>query len=222
MMEKSTSVMIVEDHAIFREGLKKILSDMPGIRIVGEAENGAVFLQLLRKVVPDIVLMDIKMPVMDGIQATDQALKLYPHLKIIILSMFGEEEYLYTMILKGISGFLLKSTSMNSLERAIRMASNGEQYFSSELNGLLAKKIRQFSSRELPTFTGKENEVLRLLCKGYSTDEIAAEICISKRTVEGYRARLIEKTGMTNTLKLVLYALRNKLVNLQDIESTNA
>jgi DNA-binding NarL/FixJ family response regulator len=220
-MEKSTSVMIVEDHAIFREGLKKILSDMPGIRIVGEAENGAVFLQLLKKVVPDIVLMDIKMPVMDGIQATDQALKLYPHLKIIILSMFGEEEYLYTMILKGISGFLLKSTSMNSLERAIRMASTGEQYFSSELNGLLAKKIRQFSSKELPTFTGKENEVLRLLCKGYSTDEIASEICISKRTVEGYRARLIEKTGMTNTLKLVLYALRNKLVNLQDIESTN-
>jgi len=97
-MNNPIKVIIVEDHTIFREGLKKVLSEIPDVELIGEAENGQVFLELLKKVSPDIVLMDIKMPVMDGLETTDQALKLYPDLKIIILSMFGEEEYLYSMV----------------------------------------------------------------------------------------------------------------------------
>ncbi|MCK9420968.1 MAG: response regulator transcription factor [Bacteroidales bacterium] len=218
-MNNPIKVIIVEDHTIFREGLKKVLSEIPDVELIGEAENGQVFLELLKKVSPDIVLMDIKMPVMDGLETTDQALKLYPDLKIIILSMFGEEEYLYSMVLKGISGFLLKTVSMKNLERAIQMISSGQQYFSPELNGILAKKLRQFSSNDLPRFTIKEDEVLHLLCRGYSTEEMADELNISKRTVEGYRAKLLQKTNLNNTINLVIYAIRNKLVTMEEIES---
>lgn len=216
-MRNLTKIIIVEDHSIFREGLKRVIEKMNGVTLVGEAENGAVFLELLKNTKPDLVLMDIKMPVMDGVEATDRALKIYPDLKILVLSMFGEEEYLYSMVLKGISGFALKTIPMSDLEKAIKLVAEGQQYFSNELNGLMVKKIRQFSSSEVPTFTEKETEVLHMLCKGHYTEEIANELCLSKRTVEGYRARLLEKTGTSNTLNLVLYALKNKLVPLQDI-----
>ena len=211
-------IIIVEDHIIFREGIKKFLAEIAGVELIGEAENGEQFLKLLEKGVPDIVLMDLKMPVMDGMTATEIALKRHPDLKIIVLTMFGDEEYLYSMVLKGISGYLLKTVSLNNLERAIKMVSCGQQYYSPELNGILAKKLRQFSSNELPSFTTKETELLKLLCKGYSTEEIAEKLCMSKRTVEGYRAKLLHKTGLTNTINLVIYAIRNKLVTLEELE----
>ena len=217
-MVKIIKIIIVEDHIIFREGIKKVLAEISGVEVMAEAENGEQFLKLLEKHKPDIVLMDLKMPVMDGMVATEKALKLYPDLKIIVLTMFGDEEYLYSMVLKGIYGYLLKTTSLTNLERAIRMVSNGQQYYTPELNGLLAKKLRQFSSSEIPAFTAKENELLKLLCKGLSTEEMAEKLCMSKRTIEGYRAKLLQKTGLSNTINLVIYAIRNKLVNLEEME----
>jgi DNA-binding NarL/FixJ family response regulator len=218
-MNKLIRVFIVEDHAIFREGLKKILSAMPGIRIVGESENGAAFLKQLPKADPDVVLLDIRMPVMDGIEAAEKALKLKPGIKIIVLSMYGEEDYLYSMILLGISGFLLKTTSLGNLETAIRTVAEGQQFFSPELNMVLAKKVKQLTSNELPVLTKKESEVLRLLCMGFTTHQIATQMCISKRTVEGYRSKLIEKTGVANTINLVIFAIRNRLVSLDELHS---
>jgi len=218
-MVKNIKIIIVEDHVIFREGIKKVLAEISGVEVMAEAENGEQFLKLLEKHKPDIVLMDLKMPVMDGMVATEKALKLYPDLKIIVLTMFGDEEFLYSMVLKGIYGYLLKTTSLTNLERAIRMVSNGQQYYTPELNGLLAKKLRQFSSSELPAFTTKETELLKLLCKGLSTEEMAEKLCMSKRTIEGYRAKLLQKTGLSNTINLVIYAIRNKLVNLEEMET---
>jgi DNA-binding NarL/FixJ family response regulator len=173
---------------------------------------------MLKNNAPDIVLMDIKMPVMGGVEATELALQRFPDLKIIVLSMFGEEEYLYTMVMLGISGFLLKNTSMNNLERAIEMVSEGQQYFSPELNGKLAKRLKQYSTVEVQAFTSKETEILRLLAKGLNTEEIADELHLSKRTVEGYRAKLLQKTNSTNTINLIIYALRNKLIILDELE----
>jgi DNA-binding NarL/FixJ family response regulator len=203
--------MIVEDHDLFRSGLRRVIDEIKYLELVGEAENGAIFLKLLPKAKPDIVLMDIKMPVLDGIKATEEALKINPNLKIIILTLFGEEEYLYTMIEKGISGFMLKNTTISELEKAIQMVSEGNQYFSPEVSGMLAKKIKDNLLVNL-RLTNKEKEVLRLLCKGYSSSEMANELFLSKRTVEGYRARLLQKTEQSNTLNLVIYALKHRLV----------
>jgi DNA-binding NarL/FixJ family response regulator len=214
-MGSPIKVIIVEDHTIFREGLKKVVEGMKDVEVIGEAENGAIFLELLKKTVPDIVLMDIKMPVMGGIEATEKALELFPALKIIVLSMFGEEDYLYTMVMLGISGYLLKNTSMNNLRRAIQMVSEGEQYFAPELNGKLAKRLKQYTSVEIPQFTAKETEVMQLLAKGKNTEEIAAELFLSKRTVEARRASLLQKTDSSNTISLIIYAIRNKLVIIE-------
>jgi DNA-binding NarL/FixJ family response regulator len=209
-MPDRTKIMIVEDHILFRSGLKRVIEEIKNLELVGEAENGAVFIQLLNQTKPDVVLMDIKMPVMDGIEATEKALKIDPSLKIIALTIFGEEEYLYTMIQKGISGFMLKSTSINELERAIQLVSTGHQYFSPEISGMLVKKIKDSSSVNLH-LTIKEKAVLRLLCQGYSSSEMAKELFLSKRTVEGYRARLLQKTEQSNTINLVIYALKHNL-----------
>jgi DNA-binding NarL/FixJ family response regulator len=220
-MNDPIKIIIVEDHAIFREGLKKVLSEFQYVVLAGEADNGMSFLELLKKVKPDVVLMDIKMPVMDGLEATEKALERYPDLKIIILSLYGEEEYLYSLVLKGIYGFLLKTISPQNLERAIHMVHAGQQYFPPELNGILANKVRQFSFGEIPVFTAKENEVLHLLCKGYSTEEMAEELHISKRTVEGFKAKLLQKTNLNSTIKLVIFAIRNKLVAVEEIGTKN-
>jgi len=208
--------MIVEDHAIFREGLKRVIGEMSGVELIGEAEHGARFIEILKKKKPDIVLMDIKMPVMDGIEATGKALEIYPDLKIIILTMFGEEEFLYSLIQKGISGFILKTAKLTEIERAIQMVSEGKQYYSPEINGLLVNRLRKLSSSEIESLSARETEVLSLICKGFSTKQIADKLCASKRTVEGYKARLLEKTGQPSTLNLVIFALRNKMVTLED------
>jgi len=213
-METKTKVFIVEDHAIFREGLKRVISEMVDVELIGEAENGAVFLEMLKKVSPDVVLMDIQMPVMDGIEATERALKLYPSLKILVISMFGEEEYVYSMVEKGVAGFILKTSGILDLERAIKKVSEGQQYYSEEIMGLLVKKFRSIDTIEKITFSDKEKEVLRMLCKGFSNNDIAEKLFMSVRTVEGYRNKLLQKTGSANVINLVIYALKNKLVIL--------
>lgn len=215
-MEQKKKVIIVEDHAIFREGLKRIISEIDELELVGEAENGSAFIDLLKKEIPDIVLMDIQMPVMDGMEATEIALKKHPSLKILIISMFGEEEFVYTMVEKGIFGFILKTADVQDFKRAIRKVLSGQPYYSEEITGLLVKKVRQIDAPEVISFSDKEKEVLRHLCKGSSNTEIAEKLFLSVRTVEGYRNKLLQKTGSTNVLNLMIFALRNKLVLLND------
>jgi DNA-binding NarL/FixJ family response regulator len=213
-MNKKTKVFIVEDHTIFREGLKRVISEIDEVELIGEAENGAVFLEMLKKVSPDVVLMDIQMPVMDGIEATERALKQDPSLKILVISMFGEEEYVYSMVENGVAGFILKTSGILDLERAIKKVSEGQQYYSEEIMSILVKKFRSIDSVEKITFTDKEKEVLRMLCKGFSNNDIADKLFMSVRTVEGYRNKLLQKTGSVNVINLVIYALKNKLVIL--------
>jgi DNA-binding NarL/FixJ family response regulator len=211
-MKAKRKVIIVEDHSVFREGLKRIISDMDDLELIGEAENGSVFLDLLKKMTPDLVLMDIQMPVMDGIEATEKALKQSPGLKILVVSMFGEEEFAYSMVEKGVAGFILKTADVPDFRRAINKVLEGQHYYSEEITGLLVKKVRQLDTNERITLSDKEKEVLRLLCKGFSNSEIADTMFLSVRTVEGYRNKLLQKTGSSNVLNLVIYALRNKLV----------
>lgn len=210
-------IHIVEDHLIFRHGLKVILSEIPNVEVVAESSNGREFLAQLSLQVPDIVFMDIKMPEMDGIKATEEALRKYPDLKIIILSMFGEEEYIQRMIQLGISGFILKNSDKSVIEKAIQQVSTGSHYFSNEIMTVLARSIykssREKSTREEIDISERELELLQNLSQGLSNKEIADRMFISPRTVEGYKSKLMQKTGLNNSLNLILWAIKNNIVN---------
>ena len=213
---KKLHIIIVDDHTLFRGGLKLLLQTFDFIDRIDEAPNGKEFLHLIRKQPADIVLMDINMPAMDGIEATRQALEIFPDLKIIALSMFGEEEYYYKMIEAGVKGFLLKDSEIDQVKSAIQTVWNGDSYFSQELLYNVVKNISkgQHIDKDMDNLSDRELEILYYICKGLSNQEIADELCISKRTVDKHRAHIIAKTQTRNTAHLVMYSIKNKLVDL--------
>lgn len=213
---KNTGVIIVDDHAIFRKGLSSILSRMEYITVLAEAENGKEFIKLLDSHRPDLVFMDVRMPVMNGIDATRAGLRIQSNLKIIALSMFGEEEYLQRMIEAGVVGFLLKNIKKEEFHLAIDRVLQGKNYYSQELipfftNQYISRKKKQTKESH---FTARELEILQFIAKGNTSQEIADVLFISKRTVEGHKANLIEKTGSNNVLNLLIYAINHNLVSL--------
>lgn len=213
-MERQIKLVIVDDHQMFREGLKFLLQDASGIILAGEAGNGKQFLKLLEDVRPDVALMDISMPEMDGIEATQQALIMYPEMKIIALTMFGEEDYYYQMIQAGAKGFVLKKSGKSELIDAIEKVVEGGFYFSSQLlirivNTKEREELLISDNMDQILFTKREKQILNLLIRGFSTNHIAVELNISQRTVEGHKTRLFDKTGIRNTSGLILAAIRN-------------
>lgn len=207
-MEKH-KIIIVDDHQLFRNGLKFILNEIKNIQVVGEASNGQEFLDLLEYGIPDLVLMDINMPVMNGVTAAKIALEKYPHLNILVLSMYGETEYYNTMIDIGVKGFILKDVDNKELEDSINKVISGGTYFSQEL---LLNLIKNKSFDENITLTKREKEVLELICKGHSNQQISDQLFISQRTVERHRSSLLLKTDSKNSISLVLYAIKHKLI----------
>ena len=210
------SLIIVDDHSLFRNGMKLLLTNAGNYNVIAEASNGIEFLKLIEQTVPDIVLMDIDMPEMDGIEATTLALGKVPKLKVICLSMYGEEEYYYKMIEAGVSGFLLKNSDINEVRTAIDSVCKGRKYFSQELLYNVVKNIKstQVSQDLIENLSERELEVLKLICIGHSNHEIAESLHISKRTVDKHRANLLDKTNSKNTAHLVMYAIKNKLIDI--------
>lgn len=209
--------IVVDDHDIFREGLVALLKLKKIVNEVHEAKNGEEFLALLEQVTPDLVLLDISMPIMDGLTAAKHAIEKYPGIKIVVLSMFGDQDYYYKMIAAGVKGFVLKSAGKNELELAIEAVSKGQSFFSNELlRKIIADIGYERNKTEKPDFniTDREFEVLKWLCQGLSASEIADELSLSKKTVEGYRTKLFQKTGTKTSLSLVVFAIKNKLVNI--------
>jgi DNA-binding NarL/FixJ family response regulator len=210
--------IIVDNHKLFREGVKFALSQYQDIEILGEAANGAEYLNMLSQKQPDIVLMDIDMPVMNGFEATQKSLALFPDLKIITLSMYGDQGHYVKMIELGVKGFVLKDSGASQLYQAIIDVHQGGNYFSHELlMNLILKRENTPQGEQLRKqldISDRELEVLRLLCKAFSNKQIADELFISAKTVEGHKAKLMDKTNTTNSLALVLYAIKNKLVEI--------
>ena len=203
-------IMLVDDHKLFRNGIKFILSDLPNIEIVGEASNGKEFLEILKYITPDLVLMDINMPEMNGVEATKKGLEKVPGLSILILTMFSDEQYYNTFIDIGVRGFILKECDNNELKMAVNTILDGGTYFSQEL---LLKLIRNKSvPNDVIQLTNREQEVLTLICKGKSNTQISDDLHISQRTVERHRANLLLKTESNNSISLVVYAIKNGLV----------
>jgi len=213
-MEK-IRIIIADDHQLFRNGLKILLNAFPDFEVTGEASNGEEFLKILRNSNAEIALMDINMPEMDGIEATREGLKLNPDIKIIALSMYGEEEYYYKMVDAGAKGFVLKDSDISEVKDAILTVSRGGSYFSQEL---LYHVILKFKNRESESksasLSKREKEILLKICEGLSNQEIAESLFISKRTVDKHRANLLDKTNSKNTASLILFAIKNKLIEI--------
>lgn len=215
---KKLKIYIVDDHKLFREGLKLLLSTQDFVFHIYEASNGREFIENLSLVDCDIVLMDIEMPEMNGIDATREALKIRPGLKVIVLSMYGDEQYYYKMVDAGVKGFVLKNSGIEKVITAIRKVAEGENYFSEELlfNILNTLRDNNKTEPELPDneISEREMEILYHVCLGLSNQEIADKLFISKRTVDKHRANLLSKTGCRNTAALVMYAIKNKMIDI--------
>ena len=208
-------IALADDHQLFRNGLKILLGAYTEFEVVAEASNGAELIKILENCPADIVLMDISMPEMDGAEATALLTGKAPETSIIALSMYGEEEYYYRMVEAGAKGFILKDSDISSVRDAIITVHEGGNYFSQEL---LYHVIRRIKNREQEdknsSLSRREKEILLKICEGLSNQEIANELFISKRTVDKYRANLLAKTGSKNTASLILYAIRNRLIEI--------
>lgn len=207
------NIWLVDDHQLFRAGFKTLLCRLRDANVTFEANNGQEFIDHLVCARPDVVFMDIAMPQMDGVQATELALAANPELKIIILSMYGEKEYYSKLVDIGVCGFLLKSCDFKEVEMALEAVKNGDYYFSQEL---LQQMIFQSSgSQPEDELSVREKAVLTEICNGESNQEIADKLFISKRTVEKHRANIMMKTGCGNTASLVVFAVKNGLYKIQ-------
>lgn len=203
----------MDDHALFRKGLNTLLSMREGYRVVGEAGDGREFLSMLSMTAADVVFMDISMPNVGGEEATREALALHPDLKIVTLSMFGDENYYTRMVEAGAKGFLLKDSAIEEVFDAIDAVVAGGNYFSKSLLSSMSHRLRG-TERSSDELSSREIEILLCICRGLSNQEIADELFISKRTVDAHRANILEKTGCKNTASLVVYAIRRHLVEL--------
>ncbi|MEZ5199320.1 MAG: response regulator transcription factor [Bacteroidales bacterium] len=209
---KKYNLIIVDDHTLFRRGLQMLLENFMLIGKIYEASNGREFLEMIEKNKVDIVFMDIDMPEMDGVEATIKALEKYPDMKIVALSMYGDEQYYYKMINAGVKGFLLKDSDINEVKNAIQSVGDGANYFSPEILYKIVRNLDLIKSRSTE-LTERESEVLYHICKGLSNAEIADVLYINKRTVDKHRENLLSKTHSKNTASLIMYAIRNKLVS---------
>jgi len=205
-------LIIADDHEIFRKGLRIILNELDEVKVIAEAQNGHEVFEILKHQKADLILMDIRMPVMDGIEATRKMTEKYPDVKVIALTMFEEISYFNQMIEAGAQGFLLKKTNKDELQRAINQVMEGENYFSEEFISNVNRNQRPASRIAGIELTDREQEVLELICKGMSNAEISKFLGVSARTVDGHRAHLLEKTGAKNSPHLVMFAIKNGLI----------
>lgn len=217
-MESSrVRIVLVDDHTLFRTGLAGLLSQRDGFDVVADYGSGEEFLAALESLEVDVVFMDISMPGIDGAETTRRALEIRPELKIITLSMYGDDHYYTRMVVSGASGFLLKDSEIDEVYAAVESAMAGDSYFSSALLGSLTRNmsvLNALSPNEEDELSDREMEILVEVCRGLSNQEIADKLFISKRTVDKHRANILEKTGCRNTANLVVYAIKNHLVEI--------
>jgi len=214
---KKIGVLLVDDHTVVRQGLRALLKAEEDIEVVGEAENGRQALQFVKKLLPDVVVMDIAMPVLNGIEATRQISRYIPSVKVLVLSTYSNDEYVEQLTEAGAAGYLVKQTAANDLLKAIREVQRGNAFFSPAIAKRLRDQCREaFSSgqpaRKSIELTSREAEVLQLIAEGSSNKQIAAELAISIKTVEKHRQQVMNKLNIHDVAGLTRYAISKGLV----------
>lgn len=208
---------IADDHEVFRKGLQLVLRDDDRLKFLFEAENGFALMKLLEQKQPDVMLLDLKMPVMDGFAAAREIRRLYPVMKILILTMYDEEHLIVHMLEAGANGYLLKNADPEEIRKAIATVMENDYYFNDLVSGAMLKNLVQ-KNIAVPQFrssvvlTEKELKVLELICQECTSSEIGEKVFLSPRTVEGIRAGIMEKIGARNIAGLVMYAVKNGIV----------
>jgi len=212
-----TKIIIADDHQMFIDGLKSLLNTNNQLEIVGEANNGKQLLELLANTPSDIVLMDVNMPEMDGVEATKQLAQHYPHIKVLMLTMFNTRDYIEKLLKAGAHGYILKNTGKEELFEAIEKVMAGESYFSKEVTERIMEGLQRKKTIEkdpmMVELTDREKEVLKLIVQEMTSNEIAEKLFISFHTVETHRKNLISKLGVKNIAGLVKYAFQQGLID---------
>ena len=215
-MTEAIRILIVDDHAIVREGQRALIETEPGMLLVGEATNGLEAIELARTLNPDVIFMDLFMPVMDGIEATEAIKAENPGARILVLTSFAEDEKVFSAVRAGASGYLLKDATPDEILTAVRSVNRGEP----AMNPLIANKLMRELQRESdlpPTkdpLTERELEILKLVAQGLSNQEIAEELVISERTVRTHVSNILSKLHLANRTQAALYALKEGLTDL--------
>jgi DNA-binding NarL/FixJ family response regulator len=219
-MEQSNSIkiLIADDHTMFVDGIESILIQEQDLSIIGRCYDGKCVLDFIKSREPDIILLDVNLPDMSGIEVCKQVLQKNAHIKILVISMFNEESYVSEILNNGAKGYVLKNTGREELLKAIRTIHKGESYFSKEVTETIMKglmnrrKASAKSSALIPKISRREKEVLRLICEEFTTQEIADQLFISLKTVESHRSSLLAKLNARNSAGLVRIAIENELL----------
>ena len=215
-----TKVLLVDDHTLFREGIRALLSTAPDIEVIGEAADGKQAIELAEELSPDIVVMDLVMPGMAGIQAAQHLHDRHPDMKILILSMYDDDEYVCQILKSGASGYVLKRAASDDLLRAIREVDKGGSALHPTVAAKLIKDyVRKAKSTEQrdsgSTLTARESEILKLVAEGYTNQQIADMLGLGRKTVDTHRTNIMRKLDLHNVTALVKYALKRGLINLE-------
>jgi two-component system response regulator NreC len=219
VVTRTITIFLADDHTIVRQGLAKLLEGEPNLKVVGEAENGREAVSKVDALRPDVVLMDIAMPILNGIEATRQIKKICPETKIIILSMHSHDRYINELFGLGASGYLLKNSTRIDIIRAIEAALDGDTYMSPSISRRVLEdyvSLRKKSHKEelYSQLSNREREVFQMIAEGRSTREISEILCLSPSTIKTHRANIMEKLNMDNISQLIQYAIRLGLVEI--------
>lgn len=214
---KKISVLLVDDHTVVRQGLRALLKAEEDMEVIGEAENGRQAVMLAKKTPPDVVVMDVAMPLLNGLEATRQILRGAPGTKVLVLTSYGDDECVQQLMQAGATGYLIKQTAANDLLKAIREVQRGNAFFSPSIAKRLRDQCREAFSNGQPAkksteLTSRESEVLQLIAEGFSNKQIAAELEISIKTVEKHRQQVMNKLNIHDVAGLTRYAISKGLV----------
>jgi DNA-binding NarL/FixJ family response regulator len=212
-------VLVVDDHTIVRDGICALLALVGDIEVVGEAVNGSEAMKMVAQLQPDVVLMDIAMPIMGGLEATRRITREYPKTKVLVITQHDDKEYVFPVLESGASGLISKAAASSELASGIRSVNKGDSFLSPSVAKLLVENYQQTAGERnqqdpYNQLTEREREVLKLLAEGFSTQEMADMLVITRKTVEGHKTNLMTKLGIHNRIDLVKYALRRGIITI--------